>query len=110
MALWRIVFYPRSGDRHSPYDYLRDLPDVKAEAQIVHRLKTISELPLADWPNWTHHIVDKIYQLTSGAYRVMYFFDGFDIMIVHAFRKKSRKTPSVDVNRALAHYERYFGR
>jgi hypothetical protein len=35
MALWRIVFYPRSGDRHSPYDYLRDLPDVKAEAQIA---------------------------------------------------------------------------
>lgn len=108
MGMWQIIFYPPKGERHSPYDFLKEMPDGSAQAQIVHRLRVISELPLSDWPSWTHRVEGKIYQLSSGAYRVMYFLDGEDIVIVHAFRKKSRKTRRSAINRALDHRTRYF--
>jgi putative component of toxin-antitoxin plasmid stabilization module len=108
MSIWRIIFFPPSGERYSPYDYVRDLSNPAEKAQIALRLETLSKLALGDWPHtWIHKITDNIFQLTAGNHRLMYCLDEGTIVILHACRKVSQKTRSKDIKRATTNYHRY---
>ena len=108
MSTWHIIFFPPSGERHSPYDCILDLSDKSEKAKIIHRLKTLSEIEIGDWPNtWIHKLTDKIYQLTAGQVRIMYCLDYDTIVVLHVCRKVKRKTLPKDIARAEAHYDRY---
>ena len=108
MSTWQIVFFPPTGERDSPYDYILSLSDESEKASVIHRLKTLRKLEIGDWPNtWIHKLTDKIYQLTAGHIRLMYCLDYGTIVVLHACRKVKRKTLRKDIARAEAHYDRY---
>jgi phage-related protein len=107
MAIFQIVYFPAHEQRNSPYDYIVNLPKIE-QAHIYHRLKYLLENPINEWPkSWIHQIKGKIYQLTAGDQRIMYYLDQNKIVILHAFRKRKQKTDISDIQTAIDHYNNY---
>jgi phage-related protein len=109
MFMWQIHFFPPSGERYSPYDFVVGLPRESDAAAVIHRLESMRKMEMADWPSaWVHKLVGKIYQLKVGAFRLMYCLDRRTIVVLHACRKKGQRTKPQDLERAETHYRRYF--
>jgi phage-related protein len=108
MPVWRIVYFPRSGERHSPEDYIEGLSHLSEKALIRRRLETLSELQIGDWPEgWVKVHTGDIRQLYVGPNRILFCLDHRTIVVLHAFRKSGHKTGSKDTRRAINHYNRY---
>lgn len=61
--------------------------------------------------NVTKHIEDGIWELRPGNNRVFYFFYEDDIFVLlHAFRKKTQKTPRREIEKAKNEREDYLSR
>lgn len=109
MAIWKIEFYPKSGHRHSPRDFITSLTENSKKAQIAHRLNFMRDYEIRDWPQgWTKKLDQNLFQLRAGDIRLMFCFDGRKIIITHARRKVSQKTLKRDLVRAKANCEDYF--
>lgn len=109
MSLWNIKYFPASGERNSPYDVIRSLTNTGESASIMHRLGVMRKTDVGDWPQIfkVHKVVDKVYQLPAGDWRVMYFLDNRTIVVIHVCRKVKGKTLPKDTRRAEIHYNRY---
>lgn len=58
--------------------------------------------------NITKHIEDNIWELRPGNNRVFYFFfDNNTFVLLHAFRKKTQKTPRKEIERAKSERDDY---
>ena len=109
MYIWKIDFFPPSGERSSPFDFVNGLSRESDAAAVIHRLESMRKMEMVDWPSaWVHKLVGKIYQLTAGAFRLMYCLDQGTIVVLYACRKKGRRTNPQDLERAEIHYRRYF--
>ncbi len=100
-----ILFY-REGDGGVPIlEWLDHLP-VKARLRCIGYLRRLAasghELrrPVADY------LRDGIYELRpsyhSIGYRILYFFDGRDVVVVSHGITKEQKVPDIEIRRALA--------
>ena len=109
MAKWKIEFYPKSGHRNSPRDFITSRIDENERAQFAHRLNVMRDYEIVDWPKgWTKKLEQHIYQLKAGNIRLMFCFDGRKIIIAHACRKVSRRTLERDLERAKFNCNEYF--
>ena len=106
--VWQIIFFPSSGERNSPQDFILDL-NPKEQASILRNLKSLSMRDFASWREfrWLKKFKGEIYQITAGPYRLMCCLDGHMIVVVHAFRKKTQKTPKKEISRAESHCQKY---
>lgn len=50
---------------------------------------------------------DDINEIRPGAHRFLFFFDSREIIVVHAFRKKTPKTPLKEIEKAKSYRARY---
>ncbi len=108
MSLWGIKYHPPKGERNSPVDIIVSIPDNNnARTKIVRWLEFMCQHSLEDWLN-VKNITGKIWQLRAGSYRVYYFLDGRDIVVVHCCRKKGKKALRKDLQRAELNYDDYF--
>lgn len=109
MSLWIVLFYPKSGDKHSPADYINNIiPRPADRASIVDWLIKLSEREIGDWPNTRiHKITHDIWQLTVGNYRVSFVLDSRFIVVLHCCRKRGQRTHTKDKRRAELNYESY---
>lgn len=79
---------------------------------IISALRRISKL--ANSPDSLpikvcHNISDNIWQITSGQYRILWFYDKDCVIIcTHFFVKKCPKTPSTEIDRANRIRDLYF--
>jgi phage-related protein len=56
----------------------------------------------------SHKITGAIWELIHGDLRILYFFDaGRLVVCTTGFVKKSKKTPTVEIARAAAAFDRY---
>lgn len=66
-----------------------------------HRLPSISQ-------QYAKFLEDKLYELRPGSNRIIYyFFDGEKIIILHAFKKKTPKTPKKEIEQAKREMKEY---
>jgi len=99
---WRIVFY-KDARGHDPIEeYLNRLPAAERVAA-VEAIRLLQEFgTLLGMPH-AKHIRGKVWELRPEANRFFYFaYVGRRFIILHAYRKQSRKTP----HRELAVAER----
>ena len=107
----RVVFYMEENGRAPVKDWLFAL-DQKSQDKCVAKLLRLREeghrlrRPEADL------LGDGVFELrivyAGNQYRVLYFFDGRDIVVLsHAFIKKTRKVPKKDIDTALRRKARY---
>ena len=57
--------------------------------------------------NFTKHIEGCLWELRPGNNRIFYFFDGNIIVLLHMFRKKTQKTPKLEIEKAKREIANY---
>lgn len=111
---WRVVFYKTSAGA-SPVEEYIDTLHADDAARIIHRLEILEELgtsmrmpdarKLEDSPLWELRIRGQT------AYRVFYVaIEGRRMLVLHAFQKKSQKTPRREIRTAEQRLMDYQGR
>ena len=88
--------------------YSNNKEDENLRAAMVRRIEGIAKgnLPISN----VHHSIDEgIWQISSGKYRLLYFFDaGRRITCTHYFIKEKDKTPRKEIGKAKKHRDNYF--
>jgi phage-related protein len=108
MPIWTIVDYPKSGENNSPLDYVDKINELDEKDDILERLSFMRDHEFAQWPkSWTFHVWEKVYEIKTKNYRVMYFLENKNIVILHACRKVKQKAKKIDLDRVKNHYHRY---
>ena len=75
----------RPGELAQAYRYF------ERQQELAYRLKGPVSKPLRDGIN----------EIRPGPHRFLFFYHGRQIIIVHAFRKKSRATPAREIDQAI---------
>ena len=106
---YRVKFYLNSKTGQSDVlDYINKLP-LKERAKVLKYIEFLREHEgILDEP-YSKHIKGKIRELrvdfARNKFRIFYFlFVGKTIVILHAFSKKTPKTPSSEINKAERNY------
>ncbi len=107
MPIWEIIFFPSSGSRYSPEDYIYSLNSKPEIAQIQHRLKSLSELEIAQWPSLWIKPIHRLYQLKADAHRLYFGIDKRKLVVCHACRKVAQKALQADLERAEINFNNY---
>jgi len=101
---WSVEFYVDARGRCPVATFLEQLPP-RARGHIVHQIDLLQERgPTLGMP-YVRHLQGKIWELrvrTRGtAYRLFYsFHTGRRIIFLHAFVKKTKKTPRREIDTA----------
>lgn len=106
--MYQIVFYSApSGE--SPVikflEKLRSLPGKDSRIQYdqaVHHIRLLQTYRTHIGFPFVKHLTDGIWELRPVCNRILFFQEGEVFILLHAFRKKSRKTPRGEVERAKA--------
>lgn len=116
---YNIVFYETDNQKSNVWDFLEQLR-VKSfknkDARIQYRQAILyiellqnngTYLP----DNITKHIEDNIWELRPGINRILYFFCEKDnFVLLHTFRKKTKKTPRREIEKAKLERDDYLKR
>ena len=106
---YEVIFYEDDRGRSSVKDFLAELDaraktDKKAKQllskialyiEVLEKLGTRSGLP------YTKHIGNGIWELRPKDHRIFFFgWDGNKIVLLHTFRKETKKTPPQEIEKA----------
>jgi len=107
---YRVKFYTdRKTGSHPVLEYLKGLPE-KEEAKIAKYIEFLRvHKGYLDDP-YSKHITGKIRELRvdfgRNRHRIFYFtFVAKTIILLHAFLKKTPKTPVIEIKRAQEYYQ-----
>lgn len=101
-------FYHPDSDKAPVLEYLEDLP-VKEKIKVTKYIEFLRQNKgVLDEP-YTKHIRGKIRELRvdfgKNRHRVFFFtFIGKTIILLHAFQKRSAKTPQTHIDQAMLNY------
>ena len=99
MALGSIVFFLTASSRNPVREFFDDL----SEADATEVLAAISNFA-QEFPTVTtvtiKHLQGKLWEMKIARFRVLYGVGTDSLLIVHAFTKKSQKTPKNDLDLA----------
>lgn len=107
MPRWEIVFYPPANKRHSPVDIINSISRMSDIALIRRRIDHIGGLDPKDWPSQWVKMIEGLYQMYAGDYRVYFGLTGKTMVICHICRKVSQKAKRDDLNVASKNYRDY---
>ena len=107
---YKIEYYKNSNTGKEPaIDYLDSL-DETVQAKIVSYIDLLLEKKGRLKYPYTRHIKDKIWELrvdfAKNYHRIFYFiFTGKRIIFLHAFSKKTNRTPRRELEKAINNYK-----
>jgi phage-related protein len=110
-SAWTVVFY-ETDEEGRPVQAFLDGLDNKRRAKLLAMIRLLEEQgPTVPFP-YSSQVRGKIRELRAhygdGQYRVLYFgAPGRVFVLLHAFEKRSEKTPERDVRIAAARMQRY---
>jgi phage-related protein len=101
---WGLSFYRQERGNEPVREFLKSLPKA-ARIEAGAALADVEEIgpnlrrPEADY------LRDGIYELRFRServeYRILYFFDRFEVVLTNAFVKKTKKVPREEIERAI---------
>ena len=111
MDNWSIENYIDSQGQAPVEEFLNALP-LADRVRIVRTIEMLGDFGLQLGPPYVKHLQDKLWELRirtgHKAYRVIYFaFTGRRFILLHAFLKKTQKTPRKELataERRLANF------
>ena len=110
MSDYKIIYYKNSINNKIPVlEYINNL-DKKNEAKVYKYIEILIENNgYLDEP-YSKHITGKIRELrvefSKNKHRIFYFaFFGKKIILLHAFLKKTDKTPKKEINKVVENYK-----
>lgn len=94
-------------------DFVRSLPP-KVGAKITAHIRYLSLAGPYAKAQYVGYLMDKIFELRATFAhlepRLLYFFDGNDIVLTHGFLKKTRAVPAAEIERAKSIRAEYMAR
>ena len=81
--------------------YIKGLSNMTEKAQVAQYLNRQEALGHRIKEPVSKHLRDGINELRPGPHRLLFFYQKGQIVMVHVFRKKTRKTPSREVKTAI---------
>ncbi len=114
MATVEVLFYDLPDGTYPAEEFLESL-EIKMQAKMVRTIRMFEENGTDLRMPYSEYLRDGIFELRakvgSNISRVMYFFfDGGRAILTHGFIKKSQKTPSAQIDRAIRYKNEYFSR
>lgn len=111
---WRIVFYTDEGGNTPVEDFLTSL-DLKTQARFDWSIERLRMLNVQAREPLVKPIEGKLWELRRASgrniYRLFYFFfTGREIVFLHGFVKKTKKTPSKEIQIAETRMKDYISR
>ena len=117
--MYNIIFYEDRNGKSDLWEFLEDLrlksnksKDARIQyKQIMFYIELLQNNGTRLSENITKHLGDGIWELRPGDNRVFYFFFKENTFILlHQFRKKSQKTPLIELNKAKSEREDFISR
>ncbi len=107
---YRVYYYIDSQNKKSPVEYYIENLLQKDKVKVFRYINFLQEKKGSLGEPYTRHIIDKIRELKVGLgrnrHRIFYFsFIGKKIILLHAFLKKTQKTPITEKNKAKYNYQ-----
>ena len=100
---WKVVFYETEAGESPVWDFIFSLL-AKDQAKVVRALDLLEEFGLELRAPYVRSVTGrrKLWELrvrgAGGAYRILYFaFTGQRMVMLHAFVKKTKKTPRREI-------------
>lgn len=113
MSEWNLVYYVTAAGRSPVREYVAGLPP-QERARLTFDLELLESLGLALGAPHVRVIRGKLWELrTTGRlqHRVLYFaVSERRLVLLHAFTKKTQKTPSAEIDTALRRMADYLER
>ena len=109
---WQIVYYRDSKGNEPVQDFIRAQSPV-ARSRIMHVIDLLQTYALTLKPLYIKKITKSgLWELrihhSSDYYRIFYFaFTGRKFVLLHAFLKKTARTPRMEINTALKRMEEF---
>ena len=98
---WQIHFYEDHRGKLPALEYVNELP-AKERARIHNTLQLLESYGTALGMPHARRIQGKLWELRPGANRLFYFaYIRRKFVVLHAFRKKTQRTPKREVRIAL---------
>ena len=113
---YTVEFYEKSNGNSEIWDFLENLrlkAKTSKDARIQYRQISLYIQLLQDNgtrlpENITKHIEENIWELRPGSNRIFYFYyDNDTFVLLHSFRKKTQKTPRMEIEKAKAERDDY---
>jgi len=107
---YRVYYYTDSQNKKSLVEYyIKNLPQ-KDKAKVFRYINFLQEKRGSLGEPYARHIIDKIRELKvdfgRNRHRIFYFtFINKRIILLHAFLKKTQKTPVKEKNKAKYNYQ-----
>ena len=103
--MWRIVLYTDPRGKCPPLEFIDALPATE-QAKIRNALRLLREFgPDLRMPH-ARQVKGRLWELRPGASRLFYCaYVEQQFVVLHAFRKQSRKTPEKEIQTALRRLE-----
>ena len=94
---WQIHFYEDRRGKLPALEYVNELP-AKERAKIHNALRLLESYGTALGMHHAKRIQGKLWELRPGANRLLYFiYTRRKFVILHAFRKKTQRTPKREI-------------
>lgn len=117
--MYTVEFYEKSNGESELWDFLENLrikSTKSKDARIQYRqislyIELLQEHGTRLSDNITKHIDDGIWELRPGNNRIFYFFfDNDTFVLLHQFHKKTKKTPTREIEKAKSERDDYLSR
>ena len=107
---WIVELYLDDNGRSPVAEFLQGMP-VQDRAKIARYLQLLQEFgPLLTMPH-ARRLGGKLWELRPDAFRVLYFaHTGQRFIILHVYRKKSRRAPRKEIELALRRLDNVLAR
>lgn len=96
----KVVYFETARGDQPVKDYIGDLPD-RERAKVKALIDHLSEKVVLNEPHTKKMTgYSGLYELRPGAHRIFYCYHEGKVVLLHAFRKKSDKTPQREIETA----------
>ena len=113
-VMWEVEFFELPSGNCPVAEYLSTLSKESDLPYIIRIFSLAEEYGYELQRPHSAPLRDKILELRvstkSGTFRFLYFFDNRKIIITHGFKKKTRKVPNRQIEKAIEYRNIYFER
>jgi phage-related protein len=111
--MYKIIYFTTDRDEIPARDFILSLPD-GAKAKVAACIDYVAAHGHLARRPYSALLRDKIYELRTMygrlELRMLYFFDGKDIVLTHGFLKKTNNVPEEEIERAVRIMRNYQNR
>lgn len=102
---WEVNYYHTPRGDSPPVDFIKSL-QTEDKAKILRYIELLKKLGTTITYPYSEHLMGSLWQLRPLPHRLIYVaWSGHRFVMLHAFRKKSRKTKQKDIDIALSRLE-----